>query len=126
MIAIEIAPASIDRIGLALNRIVAAASVQGFALSGKGERAAFEGRDLVIPFSVKEAIKRSKHVPTEEELAADERRRKQNERRWSRGGWDTDLDFSGYQRWPDWYLTPTGQVAFEIDIYLRYTGQLRQ
>jgi hypothetical protein len=126
LIAIEIAPASIDRIELALNRIVAAAGVQGFVLSGKGERAVFEGNDLAIPFSLKEAVKRCKHVPTEAELAAEEQRRKQNERRWSRSSWDTHFDFDPNRRWPEWDHIPTGQVSFELEVYLRHSSQLRR
>ncbi|MDP3549333.1 MAG: hypothetical protein Q8R81_02945 [Novosphingobium sp.] len=126
LIAIEIASASIDRIETCLNRIVAAARLQGFELSGKGERAAFTDGVVTIPFSLKEAVKRSKHVPTEQELADEEKRRKQRDRRWARNSLDSIVGFTFSNPWPEWDHSPTGQVAFEMDVYLRYSSQIRR
>ncbi|NML96144.1 hypothetical protein [Novosphingobium olei] len=126
LIAIEIAPASVDRIEQCLNRIVAAARLQGFELSGKGERAAFTDGVVTIPFTLKETVKRSKHVPTEQELAQEEKQRKERDRRWARNRWDSDIGFSFRNPWPEWDHEPTGQVAFEMDVYLRYASQIRR
>lgn len=126
LIAIEIAPASVDRIEQCLNRIAAAALLQGFELSGKGERAAFTDGVVTIPFTLKETVKRSKHVPTEQELAQEEKQRKERDRRWARNRWDSDIGFSFRNPWPEWDHEPTGQVAFEMDVYLRYASQIRR
>jgi hypothetical protein len=106
---VEIAPGSIDRVEQCLNRIVAAGQLQGFE-----------------PFSLKETVKRSKHVPTDEELADEEKRRKQRERRWARNVWDSPSDYSFLKGWPEWDYTATGQVAFELHLHLRYSSSLRR
>lgn len=126
LIAIEIAPASVVRIEQCLNRIVAAAQLQGFDLNGKGERAAFTDGVVTIPFTLKETIKRSKHVPTEQELAEQEKQRKDRDRRWARNSVDSVIAFSLRNPWPEWDHDPTGQVAFEMDVYLRYASQIRR
>ncbi|MEP3049774.1 MAG: hypothetical protein ABJP48_10555 [Erythrobacter sp.] len=122
----EIAPDSIDRIELSLNRIVTAAQVQGFELSGKGERAAFTDGSVIVPFSLKEAVKRSQHEPTPEELAKEAKERKRRERRWARNDWDYAPSFSSFSHWPEWDYAPTGKVSFEFDLYLRYSSALRR
>lgn len=126
LIAIEIAPASIDRIEICLNRIIAAARLQGFELSGKGERATFTDGVVTIPFTLKETVKRSKHVPTEQELADEEKRRKQRDRRRTRDNWNSIVGFTYRNPRPEWDHNPTGQVAFEMDVYLRYSSQIRR
>jgi hypothetical protein len=123
---VEIAPGSIDRVEQCLNRIVAAGQLQGFELTSKGEWAAFTDGVVTIPFSLKETVKRSKHVPTDEELADEEKRRKQRERRWARNVWDSPSDYSFLKGWPEWDYTATGQVAFELHLNLRYSSSLRR
>src|SRR3546814_9017307 len=88
LIDVEIAPESIDRVELSLNRIVTAAEAQGFELSGKGERAAFTDGSVTVPFNLRETVKRSKHEPTPEELAKEEKERKRRDRRWARNDWE--------------------------------------
>lgn len=124
-IPISVAPDSIDRIEQCLNRIVVAAQAQGFELSGKGERAAFTDGIVTIPFALKETVKRTKHVPTSEELAKEEREQKQRQRRWARNDWSAH-SFMFVHRWPEWDYSPTGQVSFEFDLYLRYASQIRR
>ncbi len=122
----ELAPDSIDRIELSLNRIVTAAQIQGFELSGKGDRAAFTDGNVIVPFNLKEAVKRSQHEPTPEELAKEEKERKRRERRWARNDWDYVPSFSSFSYWPEWDYAPTGKVSFEFDLYLRYSSALRR
>jgi len=126
LIDIEIAPDSIDRIELSLNRIVAAAEAQGFELSRKEERTAFTDGSIVVPFRLKEFVKRTKHEPTPEELAKEEKERKRRQRRWARNDWDHVPRFGLYSHWPEWDYTPTGKVSFEFDLYLRYSSALRR
>lgn len=115
LIKAEVAPASIDRLELALNRIVAAADALGIKL-GRGEKAAaFVCEGEMIAFSVSETTKREKHVLTEKEQAEEEAWRRKRERRRSRNSWD-DLDFDfSRPRFPEWDYHPTGQLSFELE-----------
>lgn len=120
---LEIAPGSIDRAERCLLQIVAAAKAQGFELSAKASKASFTNGSVAIPFAIKEGYKRIKHVLTPEEIAEDERRQRRRSRDWSRSDW-TPHSFS-FRR-PEWDYVPTGQLAFEFDIYLRYASQVRR
>jgi hypothetical protein len=122
LIPLDVAPASIDRLELCLNRIVAAAHAQGFELSKKGDRVAFTDGMVDIPFAIKETVKRSKHAPTADELAAQERERKARERRFARYG-RSYAPLSVFSRpWPEWDYDPTGQLSFEFDLHLGYSA----
>ena len=65
----EVCPASIDRVQIILERLAAAASTQGFRLVAAHDGAAFIGNTVSVSVSLKEVVKRSKHVPTPEEAA---------------------------------------------------------
>lgn len=110
------APASIDRLELALNRIVAAADALGIQLVRGEKTAVFTCDDETIGFSISEGVRREKHVLTEKELAEEEAARKRRARRWnSPNSWD-DMDFStSFLRRPEWDYHPTGQLAFELE-----------
>src|SRR3546814_15790185 len=84
LIDVEIAPESIDRVELSLNRIVTAAEAQGFELSGTGERAAFPDGSVTVPFNLREPVKRSKNEPAPAEQADEEKERKRQNRRMAR------------------------------------------
>jgi hypothetical protein len=111
----NVAPASIDRLELALNRIAAAADALGIKVV-RGEKSAnFICDGETIAFSISEGVRREKHVPTEKEIAEEEAARKRRARRWNRPDtWD-DLDFSFSLRRPEWDYHPTGQLAFELE-----------
>lgn len=111
----SVAPASIDRLELALSRIAAAAEALGIKLV-RGEKAAsFQCEGETIGFSISESVRREKHVPTEKELAEQEAARKRRARRWNNpGSWnDDDFNWSSL-RGPEWDYHPTGQLAFEL------------
>lgn len=115
LIKCEVAPASIDRFELALNRIAAAAKAIGIELVRGNAAAAFLCDGEAIGFAVTEAVKRVKHVPTDKEKADQESWQRKRALRWQRNSWD-DLDFrlSG-PRIPEWDYHPTGQLAFELE-----------
>ena len=119
MIKTSIAPASIDRFALAMNRLAAALSSVGARL-GKGEKAAViicDGER--IGFSVTEGLRREKHVPTEQEKAEDEARRKRRSR--LSNPWDDELDIAvSFLRRAEWDYHPTGRLSLELEAsYLR-------
>lgn len=116
VIKVSVASASIDRLVLALNRIIAAADVLGIKLARGEKTAAFICDGEVIGFSISEGVRREKHVLTEKEIAEDEAARKRRERRWNNpNSWD-DMDFStSFLRRPEWDYHPTGQLAFELE-----------
>lgn len=112
----SVAPASIDRLELALGRIAAAAEALGIKLVRGEKSASFQCDGETIAFSISESVRREKHLPTEKELAEQEAARKRRARRWNNpGSWDDD-DFSfSSLRGPEWDYHPTGQLAFELE-----------
>ncbi|WP_231639110.1 hypothetical protein [Sphingomonas profundi] len=112
----SVAPASIDRLELALNRISAAAATLGIKLARGEKTAAFICDGETIAFSISEGVRREKHVPTEEEIAEQEAARERRARRWnSPGSWDDD-DFNWSSlRGPEWDYHPTGLLAVELE-----------
>lgn len=111
LIQVEVAPASIDRLELALNRIVAAANAIGIKLVRGEKGAAFECEGEAIGFSITESTKREKHVLTEKELAEREAWNRKNARRWN-----GDIEpLFGWPRFPEWDYHSTGLLSFEFD-----------
>ncbi len=112
----SVAPASIDRLELALGRISAAAEALGIKLARGEKSASFQYKGETISFSISESVRREKHVPTEKELAEQEAARKRRARRWnSPGSWgDDDFSFSSLHG-PEWDYHPTGQLVFELE-----------
>jgi hypothetical protein len=115
LIKASVAPASIDRLELALNRIAAAAEALGIKLVRGEKTAAFTCDGGTIGFSISEGVRREKHVPTEKELAEQEAARKRRERNWNNpGSWRADLNWSAL-RGSEWDYHPTGQLVFELE-----------
>jgi len=127
VITVSVAPASIDRLELALSRIAAAAEALGIKLV-RGEKAAnFQGDGETIGFSISEGVRREKHVPTEKELAEQEAARKRRSPRWNNpNSWDDD-DFNWSSlRGPEWDYHPTGQLVFELEHFYLLDGSPRR
>jgi hypothetical protein len=123
----SVAPASIDRLELALGRIAAAAEALGIKLVRGEKSASFQCDGETIAFSISESVRREKHLPTEKELAEQEAARKRRARRWNNpGSWDDD-DFSfSSLRGPEWDYHPTGQLAFELEQSYLLSGSPRR
>ena len=115
LIKCEVAPASIDRLEVALNRIVAAAEAIGVELVRGDAAAGFLCDGEAIGFAVTEAVKRDKHAPTDQEKADEEARQRKRARGRQRNSWNgLDLSLSR-PRIPEWDYHPTGQLAFELE-----------
>ena len=114
MIKVTISPASIDRVELALTRLAASLGAVR-ARFDKGENAAIIVCDGErIGFSVTEALRRVKHVVTEQEKADDEARRRRRSR--LSNSWDDELDFAAsFLRRPEWDHHPTGRLSLELE-----------
>lgn len=116
VIKVTVAPASIDRLELALSRIAVATEALGIRLARGEKTAVFTLDGETIGFSISEGVRREKHVPTEKEAAEQEAARKRRTRRWSNPDrWhDDDVDWS-FLRGPEWDYHPTGLLAFELE-----------
>lgn len=127
VIKVSVAPASIDRLELALSRIAAAAEALGIKLVLGEKSANFQYDGETIGLSISESVRREKHVPTEKELAEQESARKRRARRWNNpGSWDDD-DFSWSSlRGPEWDYHPTGQLVFELEYSYLLGGSPRR
>ena len=108
----EIAPASIDRLGEILGRLIAAVERQDFRLEVGDRRARFHGDGETIGLSVTETFRREKHKMTPEEEAAEATWRRKLDRR--RGNpWD--WEHVPRPIVPDWDYICTGQLGIEME-----------
>ncbi|MEQ1954910.1 hypothetical protein [Mesorhizobium sp. CN2-181] len=108
LIKCEVAVSSIDRLAVALPRIVRAASLQGFELVAGGGLAMFKLEAETAGFSIAESIRREKRVLTKTERAKEEAWKRKRDRAEKRNSWD-DVFFDR-PRFPDWDFHPTGQL----------------
>jgi len=126
LIKCEIAPASIDRFALVLNRIAGAAKLVGIELVRGETSAAFSYEEEILGFSVTEGIRREKHVPTDKELAQKAAWERERSKRWQQRNWDPEsFSFLG-PRIPEWDHHPSGQLSFELEnVYVTGTSPRR-
>lgn len=75
-IVVAVSPASIERVSVALDRLIAAAAVQGFAPAKSEVGVVFSGHETSVSFSIQETVRRVKHELTEAELVEEERHKK--------------------------------------------------
>ncbi|MEC5293569.1 hypothetical protein VSX64_23410 [Aurantimonas sp. C2-6-R+9] len=88
LIKCEVASSSIDRLAIALPRIVRATSLQGFELVAGEGLAKFKSETETVGFSITETIRREKHVLTDAERAKEEAWERKRERAARRNSWD--------------------------------------
>jgi len=112
----KVAPSSVDRLALALKRLVAATTALGIRIERGEKGAVFLCDGETVGFSIAETIRREKHVSTAKELAEEEARQKRLERRWRNPArWDDDDVGFNWNLPPEWDYHPTGQIAFELE-----------
>lgn len=116
----EVAPSSIDRLAVALPRIVQAALLQGFELIAGDGPAKFKSEIEAVGFSITESIRRDKHVLTDAERAKEEAWQRKRDRATRRNSWD-DVFFDK-PRFPEWDYHPTGQLSFEFEQVYVFRG----
>lgn len=119
LIRCSIAPASIDRMGVGLSRIVRAVEFQGFQLKEDGDWVGFASEAETVGFLISETVRREAHVLTPSELKEREAFEKRRDRA-RRSLWQ---QFSEpWPVFPEWDYRPTGQLAIELS---EVRGELR-
>ena len=86
-ISCSVAPESIDRLEIAVPKIVGAASLQGFELKTVAPHAAFRSASDTIKFSISEGVARETHVLTPAEVREQEAWDRKKERARRRQAW---------------------------------------
>lgn len=109
----EVSPASIDRLGLVLNRVVAAAAAQGFELVAKDAQAHFTNGADTLDFSISERTDRVKHGATEQELAKRAAWQAKQDRYLKTDPWSA-MSFD-WPIIPEWDYRPSGRLSIEFE-----------
>jgi hypothetical protein len=120
LITCQVASESLERLRSILNKLVAAAELQGFKLIKSEKGACFSGAEETISFSITETVKRVKHELTEKEKAEEEKWRLRVERNRSRNSWDSWFD---RPKFPEWDYHCTGALSLEIEQVYVSEGQ---
>lgn len=113
LIKAQVAPENIERLGLLLNRIMAAAAVQGFLLVATGASARFSDGTDTIGFSISEVMERDKHIPTEAEQAKHATWLRRRERAMKVHSWQT-LEYDR-PKIPEWDERLSGRLSIELE-----------
>lgn len=101
----------IERVISILDRLVLKFEELGFPFSAEGDQMTVSLGEDKISFTLSERTKRVKHVPTEQELAAYEKK-KRRRRSWSNQF--SDLEFGWSKPWQEYDIILTGHLAFVI------------
>ncbi len=109
----EIGLASIERLAIALPRIVQAASMQGFQLVADDGFAKFKSDTESVDFSIIETVRRQKHVLTAGEMAKQEAWERKRDRERHQSRW-FDV-FGEMPSFREWDYNPTGLLSFEFE-----------
>lgn len=113
VVSCNVAAVSVDRLALALPRIVGAALVQGFELVPGEEKARFKSTTETIEVAISETLGREKHQLTEAERAEEDAWRRKRDKAARRNTW-SDL-FLNRPRFEEWDYYPTGKLALEFE-----------
>lgn len=103
---IEVGIASIERCITVLDALARSLDAQGTAIIPTGGGMAISAEGAKVPFRLSEYVRRDKHVPTSDELLAEERRRERQ-----RITWDSPYGWV----YPDWDFVRTGELMIEIE-----------
>ena len=115
LIKIVAAPASADRLELALNRIAAVSQALGIEIAAGEKSAELRCDGEAIGFSITELTAREAHVLTpkeQKELDAWERKAERRRTRNDWGSWDYDWS---RPKFPEWDYHPSGRLSFELE-----------
>lgn len=115
---VEVSAASVERVVAFLDQLALELDKQSTPLHPAGERMRVSiGLDS-IDFTVKENKKREKHVPTAEDLVAEDRRQKKLQLRWdSPGSWGAESDNLFERAYPEFDVIYTGELVFQVEGY---------
>jgi hypothetical protein len=103
---IDVGTASLERCITVLDALARSLDAKGIAIAPTGSAVVVSTGGEQVPFRLTEYVRRDKHVPTPDELAAEERRRQRQ-----RITWD-----SPYGRvYPEWDFIRTGELIIEIE-----------
>lgn len=106
MCGVSVGAASVERAIRILDSLASTLEARGLLLVPTGNAMSITTEGQTVKFSITERIQREKHVPTAEELAAEDRRKKRRQITWE----------SPYGRtYPEWDFIRTGQLALEIE-----------
>jgi hypothetical protein len=112
---IVVGPRSAERAISLLDAIARAFAQRGLSLVATGQAMSAAPHGETVCFALTEKVQREKHVPTAEELASEERRRKREM---------TTLSWSFKRSYPEWDFIRTGEFSLEIEN--RYVNGLRR
>lgn len=118
LIKIVAAPASADRLELALNRIAAVGQAMGIELVRREDAVQLTCDDETMGFSINELTAREAHVLTPKEQKEFDSWERKREQRSRRPRWDThDYGFSDFSRprFAEWDYHPSGKLSFELE-----------
>jgi hypothetical protein len=101
---IEISQDGVERVIEILNALAKSLTSRGIELrpTGKGMSVEIDGE--TVNFSLSEGVKREKHIPTPDEIAKEERRKK-----------NSSWDFAFQRSYPEWDFVRTGELSLEIE-----------
>lgn len=109
---VMIAPGSVERALVALNRIITETLARGYRLKPTEAGLVIDIGGETVSFALFETTKKVPHVATPAETAQVERWEKERERKTKRGQWVSQYD---KPQVPEHDVVPSGQLVIEID-----------
>lgn len=117
---INVAIASVERAIHILNDMARQLEARGLKLEPTGQAMRVAVRTDSVQFTLSERTRQEKHVPTDAELAAEDRLRKKRERYWkSPRGWDEPAPNFYERAYPEFDTVYTGALALAVEGYDR-------
>jgi hypothetical protein len=115
---IEVSSINIDRVVTLLDRLAKQLDKKSIPLTPCGRCMRVSIGSDSADFTITEQRKRETHVPTQEDLAAEERRQKKLQRYWNAPrSWDSNSENIFDRAYPEFDVIYTGELVFQIEGY---------
>jgi len=115
---VEVSADNVERVIAILNAVAHRLDAIDLPLKPSGQAMQVStGADTAV-FTIKEKTRREKHIPTEKELAAEEKRKERQARLWnSPRSWDRDYSSLFGPDYPEFDTVYTGALVFQVEGY---------
>lgn len=114
---IVVSRATVERVVAFLDSLARKLEAKSLPLVPAGEGMRVSVGPESATFTLKERTRREKHVPTPEDLAAEERRQKKLERYWSSRSWDASPVNMFERAYPEFDVIYTGELVLQVEGY---------